>query len=140
MRADSLSWCLAGRHNAQQSRSLVDHHLHRDLIVGLQELLFVLILVHDAPFRLTLRGTGSAEDSVRWLTVTDVLFLGDLGNLVLFRGSETCSATMLGQCPLPCSHLGSLSRDTCVLLVSNPQPHHRSGHGCTVGLDRDPPV
>ena len=38
IRPESLCWCLAGRHNAQQGRSLVDHHLHRDLIVGLQEL------------------------------------------------------------------------------------------------------
>ena len=25
-------------------------------------------------------------------------------------------------------------------IASNPQPPHRSGHGCTVGYDRDPPV
>ena len=39
---------------------------------------------------------------------------------------------------LCCVFLGSL---LCVgVLVSNPQPPHRSGHGCTVGFDRDPPV
>ena len=36
LRADSLCWRVASRHNAQRGRSLVDHHLHRDLIVGLQ--------------------------------------------------------------------------------------------------------
>ena len=32
--------------------------------------------------------------------------------------------------------LDSLSPDTCVLLVSNPQPRHRSGHGCRPGPTR----
>ena len=50
------------------------------------------------------------------------------------RSRNTCSATMLLSC---CVFLGSL---LCVgVLVSNP-PLHRSGHGCTVGFDRDPPV
>ena len=65
LRAESLCCCLSSRHNAQKGGSLVDHQLHRDLTVGLQELLLVLILVHDGPIRLTLRGTGGAEDSVR---------------------------------------------------------------------------
>ena len=46
----------------------------------------------------------------------------------------------VGAMSTPSRQLGSLNRDTCVLLVSNPQPPHRGGHGCTVGLDRDPPV
>ena len=51
------------------------------------------------------------------------------------RSHSTCSATMLLSC---CVFLDSL---LCVVeLVSNPQPLHRSGHGCTVGFDLDPPV
>ena len=55
---------------------------------------------------------------------------------MLFLGSETCSAAMLGQCPPSARRLDSLSRDTCVLLVSNRQPRHRSGHGCRPGPTR----
>ena len=51
------------------------------------------------------------------------------------RSRNTCSATMLLSC---CVFLDSL---LCVVeLVSNTQPLHRSGHGCTVVFDRDPPV
>ena len=36
--------------------------------------------------------------------------------------------------PLPCEKMWLRG------IASNPQPPHRSGHGCTVGYDRDPPV
>ena len=53
----------------------------------------------------------------------------DIPNMVLFP-----SKLLL----LCCVFLGSL---LCVgVLVSTPQPLHRSWHGCTVGFDRDPPV
>ena len=51
------------------------------------------------------------------------------------RSHITCSATMLLSC---CVFLDSLLG--VAELVSNPQPPHRSGHGCTVGFDRDRPT
>ena len=50
-----MSWmkplCLASRHNAQQGIGVVDHHVLRGLAIGLQGVLFVVVLAHEGSIR-----------------------------------------------------------------------------------------
>ena len=68
--------------------------------------------------------TASAHTVLNWLC---------LAGWSLGCRSELCSATMLGlRCVLRIIGL--------VDYLGHPQPPDRSQHGCTVGVNRDPPV
>ena len=64
------------------------------------------------------------------LKLSNVMVNGDRGALVVL-----CSATMLRQHVVLVTLVASV-----VVSMSHPRPPDRSQHGCTVGVDRDPPV
>ena len=149
---------LACRHNALQGTGIVDRHLLHGLSVGQQGFLFEVVLVLDSPAP-SFWGTESRHFAIfvaghlhcplQHLRQDLRHEVGDLldewsgvrhhlRHVHRNRGSATMRDFHLSWDVVE----GSLV--VLVVLygaysVSYPQPPWRTRHGCTVGIDRDPP-
>ena len=155
----SVPWmrplCLASRLNAQHRFGIVGHLLLHGVSIQLRGFLFAVVIVHDGSIAsCTLRDHHLRHRHWAFCDLRhedgDLLDVkSGIGHHLFrhvhrdcFHGFDHGSTTMRDFVVSCGVLLGSLSVVVVccgACSVSCPQPSWRTGHGCTVGIDRDPP-